>query len=266
MTSAIEGFATPCLDVLVVDDLAETRRLLRMILDGDDRFRVVGEAADGVEGIEQATLLHPDLIVLDLVMPRLTGLDALPQLRLVAPGAKVVVVSSSQDQTLENEARSLGAVGYLEKGLPPTELIEGLLAMAGALDSIAAGLAEVRSRLAPEVKSAGSARRFVEAALADWEAPAPADVVKLLVSELVTNAVLHAKSEAEVVVQLRPRCIRVEVLDRSHQLPVIKDVEPEATSGRGMALVSSYASAWGTRRLPHGKAVWFEVPRSAPAS
>ena len=93
----------------------------------------------------------------------------------------------------------------------------------------------------------------------------PTDVVKLLVSELVTNAVLHAKSEAEVVVQLRAECIRVEVLDRSRELPVVKDVPPDATSGRGMALVRSYASAWGTRSLPHGKAVWFEVPRSPSA-
>ena len=198
-------------------------------------------------------------------MPRLGGLAALPRLRQVAPGAKVVVVSNSEDATIEDEARSLGAVGYLEKGLPPAELIEGLLTMAGALESIEAGLAEVRARLAAEVRSAGSARRLVETTLADWQSPEPTDVVKLLVSELVTNAVLHAKSEAEVVVQLRPDVIRVEVLDRSPELPVVKDVPPEATSGRGMALVRSYASAWGTRSLPHGKAVWFEVPRSASA-
>ena len=251
-------------DVLLVDDRAESRRLLRMVLDGDDRFRVVGEGADGQEGIERAAELHPDLILLDLVMPRLGGLAALPRLREVAPRAKVVVISSSDDASTEDEARSLGAVGYLEKGLPPSELIDGLLAMAGALESIEAGLAEVRSRLAAEVRSAGSARRFVETTLAGWKSPEPTDLVKLLVSELVTNAVLHAKSEAEVVVQLRPQVIRVEVLDRSPVLPVLKEVPLEATSGRGMALVNSYASAWGTRELPHGKAVWFEVPRSTP--
>jgi DNA-binding NarL/FixJ family response regulator len=253
------------LDVLVVDDRAESRRLLRFVLETDRRFRVVGEAGDGQEGIDRAAELHPHLILLDLVMPRLGGLGALPQLRQVAPSARVVVVSSSEDEALEDEARSLGAVGHLEKGLSPSELIDGLLAMAGTLDSIQAGLAEVRARLAAEVGSAGSARQLVETTLADWKAPEPTDVVKLLVSELVTNAVLHAKSEAEVVVQLRPECIRVEVLDRSRELPVVKDVPPEATSGRGLALVSSYASAWGTRPLPHGKAVWFEVPRSAAA-
>ena len=259
----LNGVAPP-LDVLVVDDREESRRLLRFVLETDSRFRVVGEAGDGQEGIERATELHPDLILLDLVMPRLGGLAALPRLRQVAPAAKVVVVSNSDDASREDEARSLGAVGYLEKGLPPSELIEGLLAMAGALESIEAGLAEVRARLAAEVRSAGSARELVETTLAGWEAPGPTDVVKLLVSELVTNAVLHAKSEPEVVVQLRPECIRVEVLDRSRELPVVKDVPPEATSGRGLAVVSSYASAWGTRPLPHGKAVWFEVPRSAP--
>ncbi|MHB1854267.1 MAG: ATP-binding protein, partial [Acidimicrobiales bacterium] len=169
----------------------------------------------------------------------------------------------TEDDTMEAEARSLGAVGYLEKGLPPSELVDGLLAVAGALEAIEQGLSEARSRLAAEVQSARSARRFVESTLAEWDTSEPTEVVKLLVSELVTNAVLHARSEAEVVVQLRPSSIRVEVLDRSPDLPVVRQVEPEATSGRGMALVSTYASAWGTRRLPQGKAVWFEVPRSA---
>ncbi len=253
----------PCLDVLVVDDLADARRLLRLVLDGDQRFRVVGEASDGQQGVELATHLHPDLILLDLVMPHMAGLEALPRLREAAPGARVVVVSNTEDDTMEAEARSLGAVGYLEKGLPPSELVDGLLAVAGALEAVEQGLSEARSRLAAEVQSARSARHFVESTLAEWDTSEPTEVVKLLVSELVTNAVLHARSEAEVVVQLRPSSIRVEVLDRSPDLPVVRQVEPEATSGRGMALVSTYASAWGTRRLPQGKAVWFEVPRSA---
>lgn len=263
MTTAAAELSPPCIDVLLIDDLADARRLLRLVLDGDDRFRVVGEAADGQRGIELATHLHPDLILLDLVMPHLAGLEALPGLREAAPAAKVVVVSNTEDDTLEAEARSLGAVGYLEKGLSPSELVEGLLATAGALEAIERGVSEARSRLAAEVKSARSARHFVESTLAAWDSSEPTDVVKLLVSELVTNAVLHARSEAEVVVQLRPRSIRVEVLDRSPDLPIVRQVEPEATSGRGMALVSALASAWGTRRLPQGKAVWFEVPRSA---
>jgi len=263
MTTAAAGVSPSCLDVLVIDDLADARRLLRLVLDGDDRFRVVGEATDGQHGIELATRLHPDLILLDLIMPNMAGLEALPGLREGAPGAKVVVISSIEDDTMEAEARSLGAVGYLEKGLPPSELVEGLLAIAGALDAIERGLSEARSRLAAEVESARSARHFVESTLAAWDSSEPIDVVKLLVSELVTNAVLHAHSDAEVVVQLRPRSIRVEVLDRSPDLPVVRQVQPDATSGRGMALVSAFASAWGTRRLPRGKAVWFEVPRSA---
>ncbi|MHB1912857.1 MAG: response regulator, partial [Acidimicrobiales bacterium] len=192
MTAAAGEVSPPCLDVLVIDDLADARSLLRLILDGDGRFRIVGEASDGEDGIALAARIHPDLILLDLVMPHLAGLVALPRLREAAPGAKVVVVSSVEDDTLEAEARSLGAVGYLEKGLPPSELVEGLLAMAGALESIEQGLSEARSRLAAEVKSARSARRFVESTLAAWDSSEPTDVVKLLVSELVTNAVLHA--------------------------------------------------------------------------
>ena len=250
------------IDVLIVDDVEDIRHLMRLVLGADPRFRVVGEARDGIEGIEQAGALHPALIVLDLAMPRLDGLSALPRLHEVAPHARVVILSAFGDADLEGRARSLGAIGYLDKRLRPAELVEGLAAVAGALEMVEQAVAEARSRLAAEVQSAGSARRFVETTLEEWDCADSLEIVKLLVSELVTNAVVHAGSDAEVVVQLTPSVLHIEVMDDSPVMPVLRKPGSSDTSGRGLALVENFASAWGTRRLAHGKSVWFDVPRS----
>jgi DNA-binding NarL/FixJ family response regulator len=259
----------PPIDVLIVDDIDDIRHLLRLVLDADSRFRVVGEARDGIEGIEQAGALDPDLIVLDLAMPRLDGFAALPRLHEVAPRARVVVLSAFGDADIQGRALSLGAIGYLDKRLRPAELVESLAALAGALEvveqAVEQAVAEARSRLAAEVQSAGSARRFVETTLEEWDCADSLEIVKLLVSELVTNAVLHAGSDAEVVVQLTPSVLHIEVMDDSPVMPVLREAGSSETSGRGLALVANYASAWGTRRLAHGKSVWFDVPRSMAA-
>jgi DNA-binding NarL/FixJ family response regulator len=252
----------PPIDVLIVDDVEDIRHLLRLVLGTDTRFRVVGEARDGVEAIERAEALAPDLIVLDLAMPRLDGFAALPRIHEVAPHARVVILTAFGDADVEGRVLSLGAVGYLDKRLRPADLVEGLAALAGALEVVEQAVAEARSRLAAEVQSAGSARRFVETTLEEWDCADSLEIVKLLVSELVTNAVLHAGSDAEVVVQLTPSVLHIEVLDDSPVMPVMRQPGSSDTSGRGLALVANFASAWGTRRLAHGKSVWFDVPRS----
>lgn len=248
--------------VLIADDTPSYRRVLRILLEGDERFTVVGEAADGVEAIGQAAALRPDVVLLDVVMPRLHGLDALPRLRRAAPDTTVIVLSAADQADTADRAIALGAVGYIDKTLPPEELLDSLFAMAGTLAAVEEAVAEARSRLHPELRSAGSARRFVDSTLSSWSVGGPRDVVKLLVSELVTNAVVHARSEAEVVVQLTTTSIRVEVRDRSPELPVVRTPDPYDTSGRGMSLVDTFATAWGVRPLPTGKGIWFEVPRS----
>lgn len=262
MTTGGPAPGHPALHVLVVDDVADFRHLLRLSLEGNGRFAVVGEAGDGARAVQQAAELQPDLILLDLVMPRPNGFETLPRLREVAPHARVVVLSALDNRALESEVRSLGAVGYLDKGLSPEELRRGLLAVAGTLEAVEAGVAEARSRLAAEVESAGSARRFVETTLRGWDSGQPLDVIKLLVSELVTNAVLHAHSPPEVTVQLRRDTVRVEVMDASSSLPVVRKAASYDTSGRGMALVETLSSAWGAEPRPGGKVVWFEVPRT----
>lgn len=105
----------PC-RVLVVDDVRDLRMLLRMALEHDGSFQVVAEAADGVQAIEQARAHQPDLVVLDLSMPVLDGLEALPGILEAAPAARVVVLSGFESARMRDHALAAGAVAYLEKG------------------------------------------------------------------------------------------------------------------------------------------------------
>ena len=92
----------------------------------------------------------------------------------------------------------------------------------------------------------------------------PRDIVELLVSELVTNAVLHAHTEIELTVRDLGDCIRVEVSDDSPRLP---ELHPAGLteSGRGLQIVDALASRWGTEGRTGGKTVWFEVTTTADA-
>ena len=113
--------------------------------------------------------------------------------------------------------------------------------------------------LPADPSSAATARRFVANVLEEWQVPGLVDTVTLLVSELVTNAVLHARTECELVLRLRDRVLRVEVHDRSPVAPSRRLYEADAGTGRGMLLIEALASAWGADAGDAGKQVWFEV-------
>ena len=86
-----------------------------------------------------------------------------------------------------------------------------------------------------------------------------AETAVLLTSELVTNAVLHARTEIDLILTIRENLIRVEVWDHDSTEPEKHDPDDEDTSGRGLLLVEAMASAWGVRAHREGKCVWFEV-------
>jgi anti-sigma regulatory factor (Ser/Thr protein kinase) len=112
----------------------------------------------------------------------------------------------------------------------------------------------------PEPDQVLEARRFVLDELSAWHVPV--GDVALLVSELATNAVLHARSDFVVTVVALSDRIRVEVLDRNSRLPSFSVVPADAYSGRGLMLVQAMASAWGVdAHSDDGKTIWFEVPR-----
>ena len=127
--------------MLVVDDHAVVREGLRGFLDLQDGIEVVGEAADGDDALEAAVQLRPDVVLMDLVMPRLDGVTAMRGLRERLPHARVIVLTSFVDDDKLLPALRAGAAGYLLKNAEPQELARAVRAAhAGEvlLDSVVA--------------------------------------------------------------------------------------------------------------------------------
>ena len=247
--------------VVVADDFADMRSLVRLTLERSGRFEVIAEAVNGAEAIERAGELQPDILLLDLSMPVLSGMEALPRIRAIAPLTKVVVLSGLDRSRMESDAMAGGAVGYLEKGLRPKQLVDELLAVAGLMELAQLAAETARAKLEAQPQSSAAARRFVDETLRRWNCGELFDVVALLTSELVTNAILHAHSEIELSVSLKPDVVRIDVVDNSNAMPTPRHAADEDTSGRGLGLVEALATAWGVDERPGGKSVWFELPR-----
>ena len=248
--------------VVLADDVADMRFLVRASLEDSGFFEVVGEAEDGEGAIELVKEHHPDLLVLDLSMPRMDGMAALPAVRDVSPGTKVVVLSSFSSRRMAQLVVERGAVGYIEKRLSQKGLVDRILEVAGLLEAVEYALAQAAAHFDADLRSAGQARRFLRETLDRWDCEELLDTLLLVVSELVTNAVLHAFSETDVSVQLLPDAVRVNVFDRGGGLPRAKEAERYDTSGRGLAILDAMEGDWGVDEVDgEGKVVWFEMPR-----
>lgn len=132
---APEGFLEPAptgrtYSVLIVDDVAAQRRLLRYCLQALPQFEVIGEAGDGKDAIAFVRERKPDLVLLDLSMPIMDGLEALPRIRYASPGTRIMVLTGFDEGRLGDVARRLGAMAYLEKGAPPEEILLRLVVVA----------------------------------------------------------------------------------------------------------------------------------------
>jgi DNA-binding NarL/FixJ family response regulator len=112
--------------VLICDDNDAIRELLGVIVADSLGMRVVGEASDGDEVIVEAIRLQPDVILLDLAMPNRNGLEALPELRRVAPSAQIIVFSGFASTTVAEQVLALGAASYLEKGADPDTIVAAI--------------------------------------------------------------------------------------------------------------------------------------------
>lgn len=116
----------PSYRVVIADDSADLRLLLRLAVREDPDFEVVGEAANGEEAVALAADVRPDLLLLDLSMPVMDGLEALPLIRVASPSTSVVVVSGFLNIDLQERVMSLGAIGFVEKGNDLRQLVEFL--------------------------------------------------------------------------------------------------------------------------------------------
>ena len=118
--------------VLIADDQALVRAGFRMILDAEDDLEIVGEAADGAEAVEQALALRPDVVLMDIRMPELDGIEAT---RRIAGGEddpiRVLMLTTFDLNEYVYEALRAGASGFLLKDVPPEQLAAGIRVVAG---------------------------------------------------------------------------------------------------------------------------------------
>ena len=112
--------------VAIADDHAVVRQGLRTFLELQDDVEVVGEAADGAEAVELVAATEPDVILLDLVMPRVDGIEAIKQIRARCPATRILVLTSFADDRTVLPAMRAGAAGYLLKDVQPPELVAAI--------------------------------------------------------------------------------------------------------------------------------------------
>jgi DNA-binding NarL/FixJ family response regulator len=109
--------------VLLVDDNSAVRSLVRRLFELEPDFEISGEAENGRDAVEKAENLKPDLIILDLSMPVMTGLDAAPLLRKLLPNARIILFTVQEGREIERLARAAGANSVVSKNQSASELI-----------------------------------------------------------------------------------------------------------------------------------------------
>lgn len=171
--------------VLVVDDHPLTREALASLLT-QHGFAVAGQASDGLEAIELSRSLQPDLVLLDLSMPGMSGLEALPRIRQAAPGCEVVVLTASgTDDNLLAAIRG-GAAGYLLKSEPPERIAEFLRGVAGGEAALSGAVAR---SLLEQVRENGPGDRRVPDEIAGVLSAREVEVLLLLDGHLGTEEI-----------------------------------------------------------------------------
>ncbi|MGZ4121014.1 MAG: response regulator [Actinomycetota bacterium] len=115
--------------VLVADDVDDYRLLLRKMLEMDGRFSIVAEATDGQNAVDLAEQEKPDIVLLDISMPGMDGLEAIPHILRAAPGARVVMVSGVGDEGASTRSLRLGAHAYVAKGRMTDDLVPTVITL-----------------------------------------------------------------------------------------------------------------------------------------
>ena len=121
----------PLSRILSVDDHEPFRRLTSSLLEKRPEFQIIGQASDGLEAIQKAEELQPDLILLDIGLPKLNGMEAAKRIRILAPRTKILIVSQVSDSDVVGEALQLGAMGYVFKSNAGSELLPAIEAVLG---------------------------------------------------------------------------------------------------------------------------------------
>jgi DNA-binding NarL/FixJ family response regulator len=194
--------------VLLADDHQLVRSGLAALLAGSEDIEVVGTAANGAEAVEMARRFTPDVVLMDLVMPVMDGVDATRRLVADLPSAQVVVLTSFSDQERILAALDAGAIGYLLKDVDPAELVRGVRAAARGESPLHPKAA--RSLLSSRTESRPTERTNVELT------PREAQVLNLLRQGLANKQIARSLgiSQATVKAHLTSVFQRIGVTDR----------------------------------------------------
>ena len=187
--------------VVIADDHAVVRQGLRTFLDLQEDVEVVGEAADGAEALEAAERLSPDVVLIDLVMPGVDGIEAIRGLRERAPAVRAIVLSSFIDDEKLFPAVRAGAAGYLLKDVQPQELVE-------AIRTVHAGGALLHPRVAS---------RLLEELATDPLTPREREVLALIGRGMANKVIARELSLSEKTVKAHVSSIlaKLGVTDRT---------------------------------------------------
>lgn len=124
--AALEPSATKNMRLLIVDDHEIFRRGLRALLEPSSEWQICGEAVDGVDAVEQCKSLQPDIVVLDVSMPRLNGLEAARLIRREKPDSQIVIITQHDSPQIRSAALEAGAQAFVTKSAVGSELITAL--------------------------------------------------------------------------------------------------------------------------------------------
>ena len=130
----------PAIRVFIVDDYEPIRRFVRATLGNNPDFQVVGEASDGLEAVQKAQELQPDLMVLDIGLPTLNGIEVARRTRKLCPGCRIILMSQEASADLAREAFRLGAMGYVVKAHAGVELLASIEAVRQGRQFVSKGL------------------------------------------------------------------------------------------------------------------------------
>jgi DNA-binding NarL/FixJ family response regulator len=171
--------------ILIVDDHPLTREALAGLL-AQNGFDVVGQAASGEEAIAKVQELHPDLVLLDLTMPDMDGLTALPLLHDAAPKTEIVVLTASEDESNLLGAVRAGAAGYLLKSEPPERIADFLRGIARGEAALSGAIAR---RLLDQVREGNGRGAGVPDEIASRLSAREVEVLLLLDEHLATDEI-----------------------------------------------------------------------------
>jgi anti-sigma regulatory factor (Ser/Thr protein kinase) len=247
--------------IVHVDPDPDYRLLVRLALAPAPDLDIVAEADHLAAGIDVVGEVGADLLLAEPHDGVRADVERLAALHGITPDVHLIVLTSLPMGELDWPLQIAGTRGQLSKRIRPTVLAQELRQLLDVLGIVDGALDEASTDLDPDLVSPRVAREFVTRTLADWSVTDPTAILDLLVSEIVANAVLHARTSAELSVQLLPDRLRVAVTDLDPSQPKRRPGDPLTSTGRGIALIEKLSLAWGIERTPDGKRIWFETPR-----